>query len=875
MLFKQCDLNSSINSNNMEVYFKEGLMKSFFKPALKTVLAAVFVSCFIGCPTSTPKQEKEFKISFAVNDTDMGTLTAKVNGEEYEAPKTLTLKQGTKISFTANNNSGYQVKNWQGITVTPPTSKTAELTVSKNEDIKVIFDNEESKKFKLEFDVVGDKTLGTLEAFIDGKKIVSGEPQEENNQIIFRATPNSGARIKAWSGTDNDEQYNKLLANEVRMYLMEDKKITVEFTKDPLPKHKIQIKTNNTKYGKIKSSIAGNDNEYDKISNNVNVGEDVTITAVPADGYKVENWTGLTNAPTPEDAETVTFKCSEPLEITVNFTSKEYAIEFEALDGRGSLTATLDGKEFKSGDKAKNGQVIQFTANPKIGYTVAQWQGTDDDTLYNQKAVYTVNHKKLPPKITVKFGSKKFIKDLNYEKTDSAAVITPPAALSKKSSPVVEEGGKRLCYIMPEDIDSMLFDFNFTDEAEAGKNDIAQVEYFWKTLNNWAKKEYYVGCEFYRSFNDDFDNKEARFRVTLKDGRSDEITVIKVNSIPKKKLQIAQISLGYPDVNNGKIITEDMLYKPLPAEIQNFEVTSAKFPVIITHKTSFGIEKIKLTVAGEKILEDASIPGGRLIKMNDSTLIEDAETLCVLEIFCDPSLPQADEYEPIKLQFYVTYKKPALKPLTGVRVTLTTNAAMTQSYTYGQFGNAELSKLTTGTEKKSVSGQKTKMTITIATDETVLEVKKDDKVINDFTFTPAQPKKAEKEIELNKGENKIEIKISKDGHETGIYTLIIDYKPLSKLLSLKVNGTECKEEGKALPSPIEIEADAPDPITITAEGETGTTAEIRKYDVLTKKWVAAAGDDFKIASGETKEFRAYISGTDFSTVYYTVKIKRK
>lgn len=93
-----------------------------------------------------------------------------------------------------------------------------------------------------------------------------------------------------------------------------------------------------------------------------------------------------------------------------------FTVTFEA-SAHGSLTAELNGKEFKSGDKAPQNSVIIFSATPNNEYKVAKWIGASEDASDKKKASLTVTKDE---KVSVTFGVNANLTELRLPGTGKA-----------------------------------------------------------------------------------------------------------------------------------------------------------------------------------------------------------------------------------------------------------------------------------------------------------------------------------------------------------------------------------------------------------------------------------------------------------------------
>lgn len=66
-----------------------------------------------------------------------------------------------------------------------------------------------------------------------------------------------------------------------------------------------------------------------------------------------------------------------------------FKVTYNATEN-GSVTATVDGKDFTSGGSVEEGKTVIFTATPDAGYKVASWSGAVQDAAEPNRASLVV-----------------------------------------------------------------------------------------------------------------------------------------------------------------------------------------------------------------------------------------------------------------------------------------------------------------------------------------------------------------------------------------------------------------------------------------------------------------------------------------------------
>jgi hypothetical protein len=139
---------------------------------------------------------------------------------------------------------------------------------------------------KVEFSVV-NQAYGTLTAIEGAVEIFTGQQILEEREIVFRAVPNSGYRVKAWTldgvVVDGETGNTFTLAS-----LEDDVVVTVEFEYDPRPRHTVTFSVVNNVGGTLTAVVDG---EAITSGDNVLAGSNVVFTATPHSSYVVKAWT--------------------------------------------------------------------------------------------------------------------------------------------------------------------------------------------------------------------------------------------------------------------------------------------------------------------------------------------------------------------------------------------------------------------------------------------------------------------------------------------------------------------------------------------------------------------------------------------------------
>ena len=397
-----------------------------FLGAAAVLLSAVFT---IGCKTNVTSDAQAFAVTFNVDGAN-GNITASVDGKGISTGENVT--EGKIVEFTAAPETGYSVDKWTinegafeagGSAGTP----TASVKIKKATTVTVSFTKNE---YTVNFNSADD-TKGTISATLDGNNFTTGNKVEHGKTLVFTANPKSGYSVDKWTinegafetgGAEGDTNASVKITKATTVTVsFTTTKYTVTFDVDggtPAPEaqkveHGNKVskpETDPTKEGYTfanwfnKDGNAAWDFDTNTVTKNTELYAKWTIktftvrfdakdgTPVPADqsvnyGNKASKPTEPTKAnydfggwfnkegDTPWDFDVNTV--SKNTDLYAKWTIKKYEVTYTNGDD-GTLSVTLEGKPFVSGNKVEHGKSVVFTATPKnADYQVDKWTITN------------------------------------------------------------------------------------------------------------------------------------------------------------------------------------------------------------------------------------------------------------------------------------------------------------------------------------------------------------------------------------------------------------------------------------------------------------------------------------------------------------------
>lgn len=329
-----------------------------------------------------------YTVNFGVNGGN-GALNAGsvTSGSSVDA--------GTKVTFTASPNTGYEVEGWYSDSActnkidAAGTAETYEVTVNANTDVYVKF-KEVSSTDKYSIHVKLADNVSTysfsLWAYGDPNETNAYGYKDWNSKEIFTI---SDQEWHSYTFKNDITNWNLIIVNNgtevsYKNEYNADLWITVKGTNQydvtttaPTPTYKVTYGVNG---GNGTLSAGGVTS-----GSSVDQGTEVTFTAAPADGYEVEGWYSDADCKT-----AITGATGTTYTTTVTADTTVYA-KFSAVDY--NVTYTEDGECYTVSDvsatTANFGDTVTFTVTPKKGYQIDSVKANDTDAVKGEDGKYT------------------------------------------------------------------------------------------------------------------------------------------------------------------------------------------------------------------------------------------------------------------------------------------------------------------------------------------------------------------------------------------------------------------------------------------------------------------------------------------------------
>ena len=210
----------------------------------------------------------------------------------------------------------------------------------------------------------------TLHGTVSASPVIPPSGKVGRNTVItFTATPDPDYKVDTWTvtpafalqegGTNGSLTAKVEITSETNVFVSFKTEFTVEMT-----------------HGANGTVSA---NPVIPPSGKVTQGTEITFTASPATGYKVDKWTitgGTFEAGTGTDGNTTAkVWITADTKVNVSFTNT-YPVNFDVKWGDGTLKAEIDGTPITSGEPVEYGKTVIFTASPAAEYKVDKWKIT-------------------------------------------------------------------------------------------------------------------------------------------------------------------------------------------------------------------------------------------------------------------------------------------------------------------------------------------------------------------------------------------------------------------------------------------------------------------------------------------------------------------
>jgi len=267
------------------------------------------------------------------------TINAEEGGTTDPVPGTYTYEALEFVTVEAIPDDGYKFVEWTG----DYESTRRTITFRIREDMNITANFRELEEYELTVNIDGQ---GSVDINPDQ------EIYEEGTEVTLTADPAANWHFVEWTGDYEGR------SRTIYITMDDDKDITAHFE---INKHTLTINIE----GQGSTDPAEGTHTYD-------YGEEITVEAMPDEGWEFSMWTGDIGSP----SEVVTVTINEDKEITAVFEEEpepepepeEYELTIN-IDGEGSTNPAEGTHTYEEGEE------VTITATPADGWEFVEWTG--------------------------------------------------------------------------------------------------------------------------------------------------------------------------------------------------------------------------------------------------------------------------------------------------------------------------------------------------------------------------------------------------------------------------------------------------------------------------------------------------------------------
>ncbi len=307
------------------------------------------------------------------------TLTIDKEGQGTTKPEAgnHTYTEGDDVTVTATPDEGWYFVEWTGSRES--TAQQITIVMDSDKQITAHFqENGTTETYDLTVNTSGE---GTMEIDPDQNEY------EEDTEVTLTAMPAEGWHFEEWTGDLESTE------EQITILMDSDKQITAHFQENGTTgPYDLTVNTD----GEGTVNIDPDQNEYDE-------GTEVTLTAMPAEGWHFDEWTGDRES----TEEQITIVMASDMEIIANFqengTTETYELTVNT-DGEGTVEIDPEQNEYDEGTE------VTLTAEPADGWYLEEW--TDDASGTEEQITVIMDDNK---EVTANFAIQEYDLTINIE----------------------------------------------------------------------------------------------------------------------------------------------------------------------------------------------------------------------------------------------------------------------------------------------------------------------------------------------------------------------------------------------------------------------------------------------------------------------------
>ena len=324
------------------------------------------------------------------------TLTVSAtNGSVVREPDLEEYDSGTVVTLTLVPADNYHFVGWEGDLT--GTDDPATITMDGEKTVTALFEENPPNTF----------TLSVMATHGSVTKTPNQPQYDEGSVVGLKAVADPGYHFVNWTGDATGT------GDSVTITMDAAKSVTANFAIENYP---LTVTATN---GSVNRLPAGT--SFDYLT-------EVTLTAVPATGYRFTGWSGDLSGST--NPTTITMDAAKS--VAANFAIENFTLSVTATNG--SVTRSPTGTSFDYGTE------VELTAVPATGYRFTGWSG-DLSGVTNPTTITMNEAKSVTANFTqtyrvlydVNGGSGTGPTDPNYYSTNSPVTILPPGSINRNA----------------------------------------------------------------------------------------------------------------------------------------------------------------------------------------------------------------------------------------------------------------------------------------------------------------------------------------------------------------------------------------------------------------------------------------------------------
>ncbi len=268
-----------------------------------------------------------------VNTQGEGEVNIDPDQEEYE--------EGTEVTLTANPADDWEFVEWSGDA--DGTEDTTTVVMDDHKDVTAHFE-EDVEYYGLTVNIDGEGEVNI---------VPDQEEYEEGTEVTLTAEPYFDWEFVEWTGDYEGTE------EEISLIMDQDYELTAHF-EEIFVEYDLTIEAGE-----------GGTTDPEPGTHPYEEGEEVTITAIPDEGYEFVEWTGDYEG----TEEEITIEMDDDKEVTALF---EEDVEYYELtvdvEGEGTVEVDPEQEEYEEGTE------VTLTAVPEDGNEFVEWTGDYEGT---------------------------------------------------------------------------------------------------------------------------------------------------------------------------------------------------------------------------------------------------------------------------------------------------------------------------------------------------------------------------------------------------------------------------------------------------------------------------------------------------------------